>query len=339
MKKVLVYLLGILVVGSTFGLQEPDVKFSTYQEMRQHIGKLFQEKKYSEAAEVLEKALEQFPNHLHANAYNLALMRIMDKKTEKALSALNYALEKGVWFGKFDFFQDLWAPLKELAGYKEFTDRNDAELLKAQAKAEPLLEVDTPPGYSRDKKYSLFIALHGGGSNIAAFKPNWTSDKMKNEFVTAYVQSTQVVSMTGFNWTEDVVRARQEILEAYNKVLKEYAVNENEVIIGGFSSGGVAAWEVVLHDTFPVSGLIALCPAKPESFTPERIREAKLRGIRGTLITTEMDQRLPDQKAMDEVMRAQDFPCEFFITPNIGHWFPEDMDKKIDAAIDYIRKK
>ena len=50
------------------------------------------------------------------------------------------------------------------------------------------IEAVTPSGYDPAKKYPLFIALHGGG-----------------EFITAYVQSTQVASMTGFHWQDAAV--------------------------------------------------------------------------------------------------------------------------------------
>jgi hypothetical protein len=68
------------------------------------------------------------------------------------------------------------------------------------------------------------------------------------------------------------------------------------------------------------------------------VREAKHRGVRGTILTTEMDPRLSDQKKMNEILKTVNFPCEFIITPDIGHWFPEDLDNKIDNAIDFILK-
>ncbi len=145
--------------------------------------------------------------------------------------------------------------------------------------------------------------------------------------------------MNGYSWTEDLELAKKEISEAFHKVKKEYSVDEKEVIIGGFSSGGVAALEISLGNVFPVAGFVVLCPAKPESFTSENVREAKARGLRGTLLTTEMDPRLSVQKEMVEVFKSAGFPLQFVVTPNIGHWFPEDIEVKIDQAIDHIRQK
>jgi dipeptidyl aminopeptidase/acylaminoacyl peptidase len=49
-----------------------------------------------------------------------------------------------------------------------------------------------------------------------------------------------------------------------------------------------------------------------------------------------MDPRLSVQKKMVEVLKAAGFPYRFVVTPNIGHWFPQDLDKKIDDAISHI---
>ena len=64
-----------------------------------------------------------------------------------------------------------------------------------------------------------------------------------------------------------------------------------------------------------------------------------MRNVRGILLTTEMDPRLPVQKKMAEVFKSENFPLQFIITPNIGHWFPEDLDEKLDQAIEYIQRK
>ena len=95
----------------------------------------------------------------------------------------------------------------------------------------------------------------------------------------------------------------------------------------------------VLQDALPVKGFIVLCPAKPDSFTLENVKGAQDRGIKGTLLTTEMDNRLDSQKEMAEMFQSLGFPCEFVVTPDIGHWYPEDLDQKIDDAIERIFKK
>jgi predicted esterase len=332
-----ILLLGCLIL-SGFS-QERDARLSSYQEMRKHVGDLYSQKKYKEAAELLSEALTRFPDFLFANSYNLALMYGHLGEYEKGVNVLLNCLEHGFWFGKYAFFnEEAWGPYKKLKSFQAFIDNNNMLWKEAQKLAKPDLLVVTPEAYEPGKEYPLFVALHGGNSNIANFRKSWTSEKMRKEFIVAFVQSSQIVAMDGYNWTEDIELSKREIAEAYQKTIKEYPVLKDKVIVGGFSSGGVAALEVILHNTIPAAGFIALCPAKPESFTVERVREAKKRGVRGTILTTEMDPRLPDQKSMNEILIAESFPSEFIVTPDIGHWFPEDLDVKIDNAFDFIFK-
>jgi predicted esterase len=338
MKKSVCLILFLIGCFSYSGFaQQEEVPFSNYQEMRKHVGDLYSQKKYGEAVEVLRDALARFPDHLHANAYNLALMYGHLDEHEKGVTVMLYALEHGIWFGKYDFFnEEFWGPYKKLDSFKIFLKQNEVLWKEAQKGAKSDLFIVTPDGYASGREYPLFIALHGGNSNIANFKKAWISEKMRQEFIVAYVQSSQIVAMNGYNWTEDIDVTKKEIADAYQKTIKKYSVRKDEIIVGGFSSGGVAALEVVLHNTIPAVGFIALCPAKPESFTAELVRAAKKRGIIGTILTTEMDPRLPDQKEMDEILKAEDLPCEFIVTPDIGHWFPKDLDVKIDNAIRFI---
>jgi len=104
MKKAsLVFVILLVAVVFIEGQEEKDRQFVNYQEMRAHIGKLYQQKKFAEAARILEKALTQFPDHLHANTFNLALMYMQVKEYEKAMKALEYGLENGIWFKLYLF--------------------------------------------------------------------------------------------------------------------------------------------------------------------------------------------------------------------------------------------
>ena len=333
----LIILAAVLVLPA---LAQEELRFATYQDMRAYIGKLYEEKKFAEAAQVLEKALAQFPDHLKANAINLALMRVHLKEFDKAVQVLKTALDRGIFFNKYDFRADLWAAFKELAAFKDFWARNEGIAAEAQKRAKPEMVVITPEGYDPGKKYPLFIALHGGGENIPAFKDNWKSDRLAKEFITAYLQSSRVIGVDSYNWTEDIEISKKEIVDAYRKILSRYPINEEDVMIGGFSSGAVASIEVLLSGLIPTKGFIALCPAKPDGFSAETIRMAKKKGLCGVLLTTEMESgvRLGQQKDMDAIMTAAGFAHQFLITPNIGHWYPPDISHKIDAGIEFIRQ-
>ncbi|UCG92993.1 MAG: hypothetical protein JSV97_04615 [candidate division WOR-3 bacterium] len=332
-------LLFTFFMGLAFGSKmDYEREFPDYQKMRAYLGELYQQKKYKDAAELLEWAKERFPNNVLANAYNLAIMYCHLEEYEKGLVALEYALDRGVWFGLYFFENETWKPLKEQKGFKKIWDRNAMLKQEAQKKAKPELLVITPEDFNPEKTYPLFIALHGGSENMETFKNSWKSQKMWKEFITAYPQSSQLISMNGFWWHGDIELAKREIGDAYQKVVSEYPVDRENVIIGGFSSGGVAALEVVLDNTLPVKGFIVLCPDWPESFTAERVRDVKNRGIRGFLITSEMDERLPSHKKMTETFKDEGLPHQFIVIPKIGHTYPEDLDKKIDQAIDYIRE-
>ena len=129
------------------------------------------------------------------------------------------------------------------------------------------------------------------------------------------------------------------IAAAFNELAEDYAIDRNRVFVGGFSAGGVAALDVVLHDAFPVAGYVVLCPGRPESFTDARIASARERGVRGTVLTTEMDPNLSVQREMVELLAAAGFQYQFAVTPNIGHWIPENLAALIDQAIRHIENR
>jgi len=309
--------------------------FPSYDEMRRYLGQLIGEQKFIEAETVLARALTQFPDHLMANTYNLAYVRVQLKKYEQAIKALEYGRVRGIFYGPWDFEAPAFAPLKALKKFQE-QDRKNRELLAAaQRQAQMKLEIVTPDGYDPGKKYPLFLALHGGGENLDEFKPNWHSERLKTEFIVAYVQSTQVASMTGFHWQDPALTGR-DLNEAFRQVGAGYLIDGQRILIGGFSSGGFASLVVALKNLLPAIGFIALCPPVPEEVTEDDIRQAAQRGIRGTILTTEMDQRLPQQRKLADEFSRLGLQYQFAVTPNTGHWYPDGLDRKIDQAITHI---
>ncbi len=256
----------VLTVGCLIACGGPaeDFPFVDYQSMHARVGELVQQDSLPEAAELLEGALPRFPEHVEANVFNLAYLYGRLDETAKGLDAFDFAFDQGVWFNIYGFQAPYYDPYRELEGFQEILARNDSLRLTAQATATSDLMVVLPEGYTEEQKYPLFIALHGGSGNMEEFSQVWKSEVLSAEFIVAYVQSSLVVSMTGYSWTQDLEVSRTEITNAYQQVVDEYSVNRGEVVVGGFSAGGIAALEVVLGDDFPLAGFVSLCPARPE---------------------------------------------------------------------------
>ena len=277
-------------------------EFTDYQEMRQHIGRLHKQGQYAEAAAILEKALPQFPEHLLANSYNLAYFYALVERYEESMRALRHGIDHGIWYGLWVLDQEVWNPLRDRADFAEVVATSAALREKAQQDARPELVVETPEGYGPEKRYPLFFALHGGGEKRTDFQPHWRSPRLNTEFIVAFLQSGLVASMDGFWWGEPGY-ALGEVTAAYEQISREHRIDPAAILVGGFSDGGRAAIEIALDPgTLPIHSFIALCPPVPKDLTSEAatavVAAAAARGLRGTLLSTEMDPRLAAQQEM-----------------------------------------
>ena len=311
--------------------------FPDYATMRQKIGELFGQQKFEDAGAILKWALKEFPDHLGANVFNLAFMQVQINQPEKAIETLQYGLDHDVWFGPFELGIDVWAPVKEMDAFKQIQARCEEFREQAQKLAKPELVVVPPKDYDPSQKYPLFIALHGGGETVETFKPQWSSPKLESEFIVAYPQSSRVISMNGFSWTGEPPD-RQEIVDVYQAVCDEYNVDSDQILMGGFSAGGHLTLTLLLDEkqVVPMRGFIVLCPPVPEGYTSEAIARIAERGQRGVLLTTEMDNRVEDQRELAAAFQEGRVPLQFEVTSNIGHWYPPDLAEKIDDGIEFI---
>jgi predicted esterase len=305
--------------------------------MRQRVGELFAQKKYAAAAVILKGGLEKFPEHQLANAFNLALSALMLKDPEKAVYWLEEGHRRGLFYSKWAFLGELWNPLAGHDRFKALVQENDARIAAAQKRASMKLELVKPAGFNPKRRYPLFIALHGGGENMAEFKPRWTSPRLQKEFVVAYVQSSQVADMKGFHWQEDAVTLN-ELTLAYRQILQQVAIDPRRVYIGGFSSGGYGSMIALFAGTIPVKGFVILCPELPADPDAAQMALLAKRKIRGTLLTTELDRRLERQKAFVKRLNAGKVDVKLRITPNIGHWYPENLPQLIDEALKQMQR-
>lgn len=312
--------------------KEPSEDYEDYASMRKRVGELFAQKKYAAAAAILKVGLDKFPDNLQANSINLALTALMQGDSEKAIYWLEEGHRRGLFFSKWAFLAELWKPLGAHPRFQAFLEENGRRIAAAQAKAQMKLELVKPAGYDPKKKYPLFIALHGGGESIADFRPHWTSPRLNKEFVVAFVQSSQVADMKGFHWQDDEI-TKKELTLAFQDIMAQVNVDSKRIYIGGFSSGGYGSMVALFSGIVPVRGFVILCPELPADPAREVLTRLREQKVAGTLLTTEQDNRIERQKAFVQAFNAAKVPVKLVVTPNIGHWYPENLPALIDAAL------
>ncbi|MEN8154431.1 MAG: hypothetical protein ABFR75_10455 [Acidobacteriota bacterium] len=329
-----------LISGASFlfSTEKEKQKDDAYLQLYKKIVSLYRAKKFEETRNLLEKNIGNYPEKFDRFAYNLSIIYGHTKEFEKGIKILNKAHKKGVWFNILIFKSPLYKGYKDLPGFKAVLSKNNELYEKAKKDTKSKMDISLPENFDKSKKYPLFIALHGGGENIKNFKPRWTSEKMKNEYIVAYLQSSQLIAPDGYGW-ENYFITKKEVKSAFEKILEKYPVDKKRIIIGGFSSGGGASLFLTFKEKIPVKGFIILCPQVPKEIVEPDVLKAAKKGIRGTFITTERDNRLELQKKLVGIFKRSGLGHKFVIFPNTGHWYPEGLDKKIDEALEHIFKK
>jgi len=310
-------------------------EFSDYAPMRKRLGEFFAQKKYAAGAALLKAHLDKFPDNLMANVTNLALMALLQNDHEKTIYWLEEGHQRGLFFNKWAFLGEIWKPVNDLPRFMAFVKENETRIALAQEKAKMKLELVKPDGYNPKRKYPLFIALHGGGENIEDFKPHWTSPKLQKQFIVAYVQSSQVADMKGFHWQDDVI-TQKELAAAFTQIKAQVSIDPRHIYIGGFSSGGYGSMVALFSGIIPARGFVVLCPELPADPSAEVLRTLRSNKVAGTLLTNEQDGRVERQKAFVKYLSDAKIKVRFLVTPNIGHWYPENLSQLIDEALKHM---
>lgn len=316
------------------------MKYTNYSQLEKDVEEFLQQENYIEVVNLLEKASELLPQKEFENNYfdivfNKARFSTNCKMYDECLETLIYLVDQGyacpLYWKRFE-------PLKQDIRYANLKQKNDLLIKEIEEKSKPEYVVHLPEGYTEDKQYPLFLNLHGDGENIKEHMKYWKPDIfLKKDFIVVYIQSSQVIYHNGYGWLKDPLKARNEIKDFYDLISQQYSVDKDCIIIGGFSGGSIASIDITMANEFPVKGFIALCPdEKPESFTKENVHYAMERGIKGVFMEGEYDIPVHDEEEMVNVFKEIGFPYEYYINKGVGHWYPKDLNEKVERALEFI---
>ena len=311
-------------------------KYTQYPQLKAELNQLREQAEFRLGIDLLEAHKSAFPAKLYDILFNQVINAMLMKDHDLALDIHEQIVENG-FCTVVDW--DLFDPIRATPRYQAVLQKSRQFKAQLQQQASRKVEVFTPPGYQPNQQYPLFIALHGDSNDLTTFKDYWPPELLlKHGFIVLYVQSSQVICTDGFGWVPDYAITNADIKAAFEQVCNDYSVDDENVLVGGFSGGAIAAIEVTMANSIPAKGFISLCPSiKPDGFSQAAVEQAVARGVKGVMMEGENDGEVPAEVQMMQTFDDCGLPYYFHVNPGIGHAFPDDFADQLDRALAFVK--
>lgn len=210
------------------------------------------------------------------------------------------------------------------------------EFLKEEANKSSNTEyiIQLPPDYNEKNKYPLFLIMHGGIGNIRSMQSNYSSTKLKSDYIVAYFQGSTRQGTNSRSFSREKWRTRIE--EGFKQIIQKYPIDTNHVILAGPSAGGARSLILGLRNTISAKGLLLSFAVDPGSLDSLAYIDAANRGLKIALICGENDWAIKQQKELAYKFDKYGIPNRFVVFPEKGHEFPDNWPYYIDTSLEFI---
>jgi len=311
-----------------------------FAKVEKDVDRLFDQGDYEQALRVLEETYPGLPtDSLHPQMQDMLMSRAFLlsrlKRAEETLRVIQ-AFHASGYSCPLDW--EIFDLVRSLPGYESVAQENECILAAEADHVEPDLRVFLPEHYDAAKAYPLVLLLHGDSQNSDIMQRMWPIQSMlERDCIVAFIQSTQHMYTGHSLWLRDPEVAWKDVLAYYESVCQQHRIDENSLILGGFSGGAITAIDMTFGEALPVAGFICLCPIrKPEHFTSDAVYRAVKRGVRGVFFEGATVWPVEPEEEMANALRDADMPFKLVLSGGVGHTSPPDFDSKLGDALDYV---
>ena len=312
----------------------------TFRAVGDAVDSLYSHDQFQEAYDLMEKTWPGLPDgELHPSrqdcvlfkAYLLARLGRAEQVLETVQSMLHAGYTLRLTWPGFDL-------VRELPGYAELEKEMAVQLEEEKSQAVREINVILPESYDSASEHPLCLLLHGDGEDSAKLRMHWpTGPLLERGYIVAFVQSSQLVFTNRYAWLPDPEVAWKDIQETVGELTSSYPIDGSRTLVCGFSGGAITAVDLVFGEAIPAAGFISLCPEyKPAHFTPETVKAATERGVRGTFLEGSLVWPLDDEQEMMDCMQSAGFPIQLILNEDMGHVSPPDFDGKLERALRFV---
>lgn len=322
--------------NSTQGSESPE----DFYTLQKQIFELYNLRKYREALTLAEKATARFPGKDDRTTYWKACLCSRLGEFDEALQLLNEGTRRGLWWSEdaLKLETDL-DPVRERPEFKIFIAECERLKLMADRLAKPELTVLTPAGYSPRRAMPLMIALHPRGEDFEDFVILWRH-ALSKDVIVAFPRSSQLLTSHSRCW-DDLAHSETEVAEVYSRLKNSYKLDNEKMILAGFSQGATLAINLALKGNMRARGFIAVAPAS--SVIPSHseefasfVKATRTPGLKGWLSVGDKDARFERINVLHSTMKQNGLKSEYVVELGLGHDYPDDFIVKLGRAVDFI---
>ena len=153
------------------------------------------------------------------------------------------------------------------------------EVSEHQGKTLKYLAIE-PDGYDPERRYPMVVLLHGFGASmgdLAGLCPAIDSRGYVYVCPSGPIAMRTGFGTVGYAWTpprgsgepEDAQRAEEMLAALFEEAMERYRVEPGQVVLGGFSQGGMMTYSSGLTDPDIFRGLVVLSSTVPD---PDELR-------------------------------------------------------------------
>gem|GEM_PF-958121 len=311
--------------NTVFSQNDKQKAIMKYMEANQHYLK----KEFVEAGDKYKAAFKLNKANKVA-AFNSACSYALAKNADKAVEMAQIAYEAGMYsFDDPDFDSirgdERFAAIEAIA-------TADIESTKSRT-MDPVVVLpseDVEPGLG------MIIAMHGYGGDPENFKQAYQAVAKKYNMILVCLRATEVTGKDAFHWNfsqSEIYRINTQI----KKVIKDYKIEGDKVILTGFSQGGYLTYLVGVGNSQLFAGLIPVAGqfnASKVQFDEVLNKDLKLYSMVGKEDKPDYLKGANEAKELFEKNKMRAKVVEY----NAGHTYPANSNQLISEGIDWILK-
>jgi len=299
----------------------------TWANFRTQAMSLYFQQQYADSLAYIEQHSSQFPQEAGSIENWRMCMYALTGQPERALQVFRQAVERGIWWSAGMLLGDTdLDSIKNRSDFRqlvEVCEQQHAEALKNSRPTRLVLEPENPACFA-----PLIIAMHGHGGNLHSNEEEWRHATQPGWRV-VLLGSSQIISTGRYAWNDFELAAR-EVRQHFDELTREYAVDTDRVVLGGFSQSGWLVCDLAMRQVLPCAGFISVCPYVPlDVDLDKRLSLPALKTLRAVVVGGENDRLLPSAVRMDEFLTRAETRHEYLFAQGIAHEFPRDFGQRL----------